>query len=216
MKKCLLDECQNLTDNPKFCSLSCGSKHQARVSPREKVSRIRVCIREGCDTEFNAIDPTKKYCSRSCAAKVNNALRLSRRARKVCLRCSGEIEGSGKVYCSSVCSAKHKTESKVGQWISGEWDGTVGAGLSTVIRNYLIDQAGHRCTMPTCAVPGGFAEVNPITGKVPLEIDHVDGDCYNNRPENLVVLCPNCHSLTPTFRALNKASGRKYRAKYSK
>ena len=70
--------------------------------------------------------------------------------------------------------------------------------------------------MPTCAVPGGFAEVNPITGKVPLEIDHVDGDCYNNRPENLVVLCPNCHSLTPTFRALNKASGRKYRAKYSK
>lgn len=33
-----------------------------------------------------------------------------------------------------------------------------------------------------------------------LEIDHKDGNHQNNREENLVLLCPNCHSLTPTHR----------------
>ncbi|MFF9451360.1 HNH endonuclease [Streptomyces flaveolus] len=33
-----------------------------------------------------------------------------------------------------------------------------------------------------------------------LEVDHVDGTWWDNRPENLRLLCPNCHSVTDTFR----------------
>lgn len=33
-----------------------------------------------------------------------------------------------------------------------------------------------------------------------LEVDHTDGDRSNNQRDNLVGLCPNCHSLTPTWR----------------
>lgn len=33
-----------------------------------------------------------------------------------------------------------------------------------------------------------------------LEIDHINGDKYDNRKENLRFLCPNCHSQTETFR----------------
>lgn len=44
-----------------------------------------------------------------------------------------------------------------------------------------------------------------------MQIDHIDGDYKNCRPENLRILCPNCHSLTPTFGALNKGKGRKLR-----
>ena len=36
----------------------------------------------------------------------------------------------------------------------------------------------------------------PIT----LELDHINGDDNDNRLENLRILCPNCHSQTPTFR----------------
>ena len=33
-----------------------------------------------------------------------------------------------------------------------------------------------------------------------LELDHINGDNNDNRLKNLRMLCPNCHSQTPTFR----------------
>ena len=40
-----------------------------------------------------------------------------------------------------------------------------------------------------------------IDGYLPLELDHINGNRYDNRLKNLRVLCPNCHSLTPTHRS---------------
>lgn len=39
---------------------------------------------------------------------------------------------------------------------------------------------------------------------IPLELDHIDGDHYNNELSNLRILCPNCHALTPTHSGRNK------------
>ena len=33
-----------------------------------------------------------------------------------------------------------------------------------------------------------------------LELEHINGDSSDNRRDNLLLLCPNCHSQTPTFR----------------
>ncbi len=41
-------------------------------------------------------------------------------------------------------------------------------------------------------------------GRLPLELDHINGDSRDNRLTNLQILCPNCHSLQPTHRGLNK------------
>ena len=39
--------------------------------------------------------------------------------------------------------------------------------------------------------------------KLSLELDHIDGNHFNNNLSNLRILCPNCHSQTPTFRGRN-------------
>lgn len=46
--------------------------------------------------------------------------------------------------------------------------------------------------------------------KLILQMDHIDGDNTNNRLENLRLLCPNCHSLTPTFCGKNVKREKKY------
>ena len=49
----------------------------------------------------------------------------------------------------------------------------------------------------------GWAEKSK-DGRLPLELDHINGDAHDNRLENLRVLCPNCHSLKPTHRGRNQ------------
>lgn len=82
-------------------------------------------------------------------------------------------------------------------------NGTVSKPVKTFLR-YVFDNRCTRC---------GWNEINPVTGKVPVEVEHIDGDWRNNAPENLTLLCPNCHSLTATYKALN-TNGRPGRKNY--
>ena len=40
-------------------------------------------------------------------------------------------------------------------------------------------------------------------GRLPLELHHVNGNRFDNRLENLLILCPNCHALKPNNSGAN-------------
>lgn len=43
---------------------------------------------------------------------------------------------------------------------------------------------------------------------IPLELNHKDGNGEHHSEDNLELLCPNCHSQTPTYKGKNRGNGR--------
>lgn len=63
-------------------------------------------------------------------------------------------------------------------------------------RRRVLEEQNFCCNR--CGISDWFGE------KITLELDHIDGISDNNSRENLEGLCPNCHSLTETWRGRNK------------
>lgn len=125
-----------------------------------------------------------------------------------CAYCKRLVSKSALKYCSNKCQCDHQYVQYIVRWKLNEVDGSRGLrakGISRHLRRYLFEKYNAECSQ--C----GWKEVNDKTGEVPLEIDHLNGDADDNREQNLRLLCPNCHSLTPNFRNLNKGLGRPWR-----
>jgi hypothetical protein len=108
------------------------------------------------------------------------------------------------MYCNNQCQMDFQYKVYVEQWLRGEQTGYKGSlfQLSSHVRRYLRETRGTACSQ--C----GWDGKHPTDGASVTEVDHIDGDAANCVPDNLRILCPNCHSLTPTFRARNKQSSR--------
>lgn len=63
----------------------------------------------------------------------------------------------------------------------------------------LINERGHSCE--SCGLSKWLDQI------ITLELDHIDGNNKNNVKDNLKLLCPNCHSLTHTWRGRNINTG---------
>lgn len=145
-----------------------------------------------------------KFCNNSCAASYNNkgVNRHKKREDKYCLNCKAKIPYKN-IYCNAKCQKEYTRKLKIEKWLKGELKGYhKGNQLKNFVKDWLKESRGEKCEK--C----GWSEINPYTSKIPIEVEHIDGHWENDRPENLQLLCPNCHSLTKTFRGLNKGNGR--------
>lgn len=142
------------------------------------------------------------FCSHSCAARFNNRHRGHKSWNRSCLYCTKPLSNPAGHFCSSRCQGESRYESYIKKWLAGGITGGWPTQVSRYVRRWLLTKFGGRC------VKCGWGDKNPVTGTSPINVDHIDGNSSNHRPENLRLLCPNCHSLTPTFGSLNRGRGR--------
>jgi hypothetical protein len=177
-------------------------KHDEFVA--EYLKKPKLCVY--CQKEMEFDKRRNDFCSRTCSAIQNNLERgfNSKNIRK-CLLCGNTTKNSK--FCSIPCRVEYDQNYFIEEWLNGRIDGVIsnGMGVSSYIRKWIMEQNGNCCSI--C----GWCEVNPVTNRVPIQLDHIDGNSENNDPSNLRLLCPNCHSLTPNFGSLNIGNGRKYR-----
>lgn len=67
------------------------------------------------------------------------------------------------------------------------------------LKNRLVNNGLKENKCEICGI-GELWNNKPIT----LELHHINGNHYDNRLENLQILCPNCHSQTNNFRNRNR------------
>lgn len=128
---------------------------------------------------------------------------LKRQKHVLCIKCRSKVASE-----NAKIGAKKKRKEYIERWKNGLERGTKGPNsISSHIRNYLFEKYDYKCSK--C----GWEKENPFTKKVPLEVEHIDGNSSNNKEENLTLLCPNCHSLTPTYKGANRGKGRYNRMK---
>ena len=114
--------------------------------------------------------------------------------KSTCTGCGKEFvydkyKSTGK-YCSNACQGQYTFKNITIPKIElGK------CSQAVTLKKYLTDKRGYNCEI--C----GIEKWNKK--EISLHVDHIDGNSDNNFPDNIRLLCPNCHSQTETYCARN-------------
>ena len=185
-------------------------------SIKEKLNKLgycqddfsEVCFYENkkcltCEKEFKSLKSEDRiYCSQSCSATDTNSKRIKLNIKRVDCKYCGEKFSKNKrnsIYCSKKCLIDFRNVKK---------SESVELGIvknMKILKDYLKRKDG--CSCKICKMD----KWNDLD--IPLVLDHIDGNPYNNFPDNLRLICPNCDAQTSTYKGKNKGNGRKERLK---
>jgi hypothetical protein len=177
----------------------------------------KVCACCGLIIPFDPSCRKRIYCSRSCAATVNNIIPKrvvsdkSKKNRKLlnrndnrklytfhgCKKCGTAVKNQNSTFCSVQCFSDNEWElfknNKASVWTPRR------------LKRYLVESQGRTCSRCNRSEWEGVP--------IPIELEHIDGNSENNAINNVCLLCPNCHALTPTYKSKNIGNGRAFRRK---
>ena len=153
----------------------------------------------GCDNDANFTTKQGKYiCCKSPNQCPANKAKNSQGLKKSWKRDSSGLNNLCMGSMREKSIERKKADAKI-RFDSGQSNHL----SNSAIKRILIDHYKRGDTCELCGIKDW--EGQPLT----LELDHIDGDNFNNSLGNLRFICPNCHSQTANFRGRNINTGRK-------
>jgi 5-methylcytosine-specific restriction endonuclease McrA len=150
-----------------------------------------------CDTEHNK---TGKFCSRSCANSRTFSVESKEKKSKANLDfySTMTVDDRKKFNAEKILKYDFDAHQKTVQEknLARSWSRPYEEMSHESLRRRLLVERNYTCE--ECGV-GNTYNGKPLS----LELDHIDGNNTNKKIENLRILCPNCHSQTPTHRSKN-------------
>lgn len=182
-----------------------GGIEAAKTAGIRKQNRIdtwntnpKLC--KACKAPISYENRRNDFCNHSCAAIFNNK-GVSRHGEEPinCLHCGNKT--NNEKFCSHSCATSFTWKETKKELIASGIDNSPNNYIS---KKYLIELYNGKCQ---------DCELSEWKGRpMPLVLDHIDGNSYNNTLINLRVICNNCDALSPTFKGRNKGNGRFKRA----
>jgi hypothetical protein len=204
-RKCL--GCHRLVMNKRnlYCGKSCAARANNVISPKRKKKEKEKCA--FCKNHVLILG--RKFCSSTCRKKGiedfrEKGGRIASRPKSnqvsaiqesiVCCYCG--VLTKNKRYCSRKCLIKWRDDD-FKRWMGGE-----NSNLPVrLIKGMVAKAFGENCS--GCGMGKIWNKAQIV-----IELEHKDGNSDNNRMDNLCLLCPNCHSQTPTYKSKNMGRGR--------
>lgn len=153
-----------------------------------------------CNKLFDfRISTNRKFCSQSCSMIFINKQKqilIFNENKRFCLNCNTSLYDKPleQKYCNNFCHHNFVQKIKIKE----------NKASATTAKSWLLKQ-DYSCSV--------CKNTTWNEQKIPLELDHIDGNSTNNNLENLRLICPNCHALTSTYKAKNIGKGRHMRMK---
>jgi hypothetical protein len=147
---------------------------------------------ENCEKEHNGSYGSGRFCSSKCARGFSTKEKRKEINEKVSKTLTGRktnIDYSTEKWKNIFQKRKKMYDEKL---LNANFDELKFESL----RKRVILEQGGKCN--NCGLEEWLGVI------ITLELEHKDGNRLNNHRGNLEALCPNCHSLTSTWRGRNK------------
>lgn len=188
----------------KFCSHTCSAKYsnihrQFDAVEHSKQTKNVNCSKCGKLTSINIYASAINCKCNECLPKKSKII-SKKIILQICSHCNKlfrKKQFCKRYFCSKICRDIYKFNKIKQQFENGQLK------YRKSIRPFLLERDGYKCVI--------CQQKEWMNKLIPLQVDHIDGNASNNKPENLRMICHNCDAQLPTFAGRNWGKGRKSR-----